>query len=90
MAKSNSTAVLIDGQAAALQLLHSLAKMNWTRDAPAKSMRAVKGAIQCAATYPGKEFDRFSRVISDWLAEEVLGCGLDLKEHEADLKNRGR
>ena len=57
----------VDGQAAALQLLHSLEKMNGNRNAPAKSSRAVRAAIKGATTLPGKEFVRFSPVLSDWL-----------------------
>jgi hypothetical protein len=72
-----------------LQLLRRLQKMNFNRDAPAKSLLAVKAAIRCATTFPGKEFDRFSRVISEWLVADVGGLGFNLDEYEATLKKKG-
>jgi hypothetical protein len=73
----------IDGRAAALQLLRSLEKMNLNRDAPTKSLRAVKAAMRCGATFSSNEYDRFLRVITEWLVNELQGFGFDLNEYEA-------
>lgn len=79
---TENTTTTIDGQAEGVALLRRLEKLNWNRDAPRKSREAVKTAMQTATSYPAKEFDRFAKVVTDWLTGSVLGFVPEINNYE--------
>lgn len=83
-----TTMMRVDGQAEALRLLRRLQKLNWSRERPSGSARLVHHTLRSLNDYPESERLRFSRVISEWLVTEVLGCGWNLEEYEANLAER--
>lgn len=80
-----TTMMRIDGQAEALRLLRRLQKLNWDHERPSGSARLVHHTLRSLNDYPESERLRFSRVISDWLVTELLGCCDDLEEYEDEL-----
>lgn len=80
--------VTVDGQRAVLNLLRQLEALNWNQNAPLKSRKAVKSAIQSAVQSDAKEFERFVAVLTDWLTSQLMGFTLDLDEYEADVSRK--
>ena len=78
-----------DGQTVALDLLRNLQMLNWVRYRRRKSAETLTSLLDAFAAWPKRERERFARVISDWLVEELIGCGHEgLDEYEAWLKHR--
>ena len=78
----------IDGQAEALKLLRCLRELNWHLEKPKLSARLVDYMLRSLSDWPVAERQRFSRIISDWLVLEMLGCCQDLEEYEDALSVR--
>ncbi|MBI3045062.1 MAG: hypothetical protein HYY78_19795 [Betaproteobacteria bacterium] len=83
-------ATKLDGQEEALKLLRHLLEMNSNIDRSAKSARLVSHTMLSMRDWPAAESVRFSRVISDWLVTELLGCVHSLDSYEAYLIAKAR
>lgn len=69
-----NTARNVNGRKQAIKLLRRLESLNWDREKPANSASLVDDTLRTVTDLPATERKRFSRVISDWLVTEVLGC----------------
>lgn len=87
-AKNKEEQFLLDGQVECLNLLRRLQQLNWEKEMPSGSARLVNITLRSMSGWPEAERLRFSRVLSDWLVTEILGCGLNVKEYEAELASR--
>lgn len=66
------TAPKHDGKASAEELLRKLEWLNWKRDAPVGTRKAIMAAIKAAAALPEQELVRFAEVLSVPLTNYVM------------------
>ncbi len=78
----------VNGYDAAIELLRKLEKLNHDHERPARSADVVQDSLASLANWPRAEQKRFSRVMSDWLVTELMGCGMNISEYVARVEKR--
>ncbi len=80
-----------DGKASAQELLRTLEKLNWKRDAPVGSRNAMKAAFRAAVALPDNEFGRFVDVLALPLICHVSGSSMEYSPgHAKECFPKGR
>jgi len=75
-----------DGKASALELLRALERLNWKRNAPVGSRKALMAALKAAAALPECELGQFADVLATPLIGHVLGVSFPYVSGYGEVK----